>query len=83
MASYLLNQLQGMPLFTIETFMYALVGGILPAVFWLWFWMHESNNHKEPKDIIFLAFVIGMCGVFLSVYLICKKEIYQPYTYGL
>ncbi len=65
MASYLIYQLQGAPLFTIETFAYALIGGILPAVFWLWFWMHEANDHKEPRDIIFLSFVIGMCGVFV------------------
>jgi RsiW-degrading membrane proteinase PrsW (M82 family) len=65
MASYLIYQLQGSPLFAIETFTYALLGGILPAIFWLWFWMHESNEHKEPKDIIFLSFVIGMCGIFI------------------
>lgn len=52
-------------LLTVETFMYALIGGVLPAIFWLWFWMHESNNHKEPKDVIFLSFVIGMIGVFV------------------
>ena len=65
MASYLIYQLQGSPLFTIETFLYALVGGVLPAVFWLWFWMHEANEHDEPRDIIFLSFVVGMCGVFV------------------
>lgn len=65
MASYLINQLQGAPLFAIETFSYALIGGVLPAIFWLWFWMHEANDHKEPKDIIFLSFVIGMCSVFV------------------
>jgi len=65
MASYLIYQLQGAPLFTLETFAYALIGGILPAVFWLWFWMHEANDHKEPKEIIFMSFVIGMCGVFI------------------
>ncbi len=65
MASYLINQLQGAPLFAIETFSYALIGGVLPAIFWLWFWMHEANDHKEPRDIIFLSFVIGMCGVFI------------------
>ena len=64
MASYLIYQLQGAPLFAMETFLYALIGGVLPAIFWLWFWMHEANDHKEPKDIIFLSFVIGMCGVF-------------------
>lgn len=61
----LISQLQGSPLFALETFMYALIGGVLPAIFWLWFWLHEANDHKEPKDIIVLAFIIGMCGVFI------------------
>lgn len=65
MATYLINQLQGAPLFAIETFLYALIGGVLPAIFWLWFWMHEANDHKEPKDIIFLSFIVGMCVVFV------------------
>ena len=60
-----LEILHEVPLFTIETFMYALIGGVLPATFWLWFWMHESNDHHEPKDIIFLSFVVGMIGVFV------------------
>ncbi len=45
--------------------MYALMGGVLPAIFWLWFWMHESNDHHEPKDVIFLSFIVGMIGVFV------------------
>ena len=73
MASYLIYQLQGSPLFTIEIFMYALIGGVLPAIFWLWFWMHEANDHKEPRDIICLAFITGMCGVFI-VYPIQKMS---------
>ena len=71
MANFLINNL---PLFAIETFTYALFGGVLPAVFWLWFWMHEANDHKEPKEVIFLAFMIGMCGVFV-VYPIQKLSI--------
>ena len=64
MANYLIYQLQGAPLFAIETFLYALIGGVLPAIFWLWFWMHEANDHKEPKDVIILSFITGMCAVF-------------------
>lgn len=65
MANYLIHQLQGTPLFALETFAYALVGGILPAIFWLWFWMHEANDHKEPKKIISLAFIVGMLAIFV------------------
>ena len=41
-----------------ETFLYALIGGILPALLWLWFWLRE-DVHPEPKRLIFLAFIMG------------------------
>lgn len=52
------------PAFVLEMFMYALAGGILPALLWLWFWMHEGHEHKEPRHIITLTFIFGMCSVF-------------------
>jgi RsiW-degrading membrane proteinase PrsW (M82 family) len=45
----------------------ALLGGILPALVWLWFWLKEDKAHPEPKRIIFLAFVFGMLGVPFAV----------------
>jgi RsiW-degrading membrane proteinase PrsW (M82 family) len=47
----------------------ALIGGILPAFFWLWFWLKEDRAHPEPKRIIFLAFVFGMLGVPIAIFL--------------
>ena len=44
---------------------YALVGGILPALFWLWFWMQEDKLHPEPRSKILLAFLGGMVAVVL------------------
>jgi RsiW-degrading membrane proteinase PrsW (M82 family) len=38
----------------------ALLGGILPAVFWLWFWVKEDKLHPEPRGLIILAFLAGM-----------------------
>jgi RsiW-degrading membrane proteinase PrsW (M82 family) len=38
----------------------ALLGGILPAVFWLWFWLKEDKLHPEPRGLIILAFLSGM-----------------------
>lgn len=46
-------------------FTYALLGGVLPALLWMWFWMHENYKHDEPKWIIALTFICGMCAVFL------------------
>ncbi len=45
----------------------ALLGGILPALVWLWFWLKEDKAHPEPKRIIFLAFAFGMLGVPFAV----------------
>lgn len=51
------------PLFVIEVFMYALIGGILPSLIWLWFWLHEEKHH-EPRSTIALTFLMGMVAVF-------------------
>lgn len=48
----------------LHVFIYALLGGILPALLWLWFWMHEENEHHEPKSLIILTFLVGMAAVF-------------------
>ena len=53
------------PTFLLQTFTYALIGGLFPALIWLWFWMHENHDHKEPRHILWLTFVSGMCAVFL------------------
>lgn len=46
-----------------ETIFFALLGGILPALLWLWFWLREDKKHPEPKRLIFLAFLAGMLAV--------------------
>jgi RsiW-degrading membrane proteinase PrsW (M82 family) len=45
---------------------YSLLAGVIPAIFWLWFWMHEETQHKEPRKIILLTFLLGMLGVFVT-----------------
>ena len=42
---------------------WALVGGILPALVWLLFWLREDKKHPEPKGLIALAFIAGMVAV--------------------
>lgn len=45
----------------------ALIGGVLPALAWLWFWRHEDSNHPEPRRLIALAFFAGMTTVAVVV----------------
>jgi protease PrsW len=42
---------------------FAAIGGILPALFWLWFWLQEDKLHPEPRGRIMLAFLGGMIMV--------------------
>lgn len=56
--------LSNSPYFVIEMFVYALLGGVLPSLLWMWFWMHENYKHNEPKGVITLTFFVGMCAVF-------------------
>lgn len=41
----------------------ALIGGIVPALFWLWFWLREDKENPEPKGVLFVCFLIGMASV--------------------
>jgi len=47
----------------------ALASGILPALLWLWFWLHEDRLHPEPRRQIALAFLAGMLAVPLAYYI--------------
>lgn len=42
---------------------YALLGGILPALVWLWFWIQEDKLHPEPQGRIMAAFIGGTIAV--------------------
>lgn len=41
----------------------ATLGGILPALAWLWFWRREDSRSPEPRKLIALAFFAGMITV--------------------
>ncbi len=45
----------------------AFMGGFLPALLWLIFWQLEDRCDPEPKKLILLAFVTGMCMVPLAL----------------
>jgi RsiW-degrading membrane proteinase PrsW (M82 family) len=42
---------------------YAVLGGLLPSLVWLYFLLKEDAAHPEPKWMIALAFVVGMLAV--------------------
>lgn len=44
-------------------FAIAFVGGLIPALFWLWFWLREDREKPEPIGLIILAFIAGMAVV--------------------
>ena len=60
-----------------QTLIFAIGGGILPAVIWLMFWTHEDSERPEPSKRIFGAFVLGMMAVpvTLSVQLLFHKQL--------
>jgi len=45
----------------------ALMGGIAPALLWLWFWLREDNQKPEPKGLIATIFFIGMICVIIVI----------------
>jgi len=60
-----------------EVLFFALTGGFLPAIFWLWFWLKEDSERPEPKMMLIITFLGGMAAVILSIAL----EIYsKPYA---
>lgn len=48
------------------TLVYAILGGLVPAIFWLIFWLREDKKHPEPVGLIVFTFFLGMGCVFLA-----------------
>jgi len=49
------------------TVLYAFLGGLLPALLWLWFFLKEDSRRPEPKWLIVAAFMAGMLAVLLAL----------------
>lgn len=43
----------------------ALLGGIIPSLLWLWFWLKEDKINPEPKGLLTIIFILGMLSVLL------------------
>ncbi len=46
---------------------YALVGGVLPALVWLYFLLKEDERCPEPKPLIVIAFLSGALAVVFAL----------------
>lgn len=44
-------------------FAIAFTGGLIPALFWVWFWLKEDKRRPEPMWLIFISFIAGMAVV--------------------
>ncbi len=57
----------------------AFLGGVVPSLLWLAFWLFEDSLHPEPKKYLLLTFVLGM----LSVWPVLKvEEFFVAYATG-
>jgi len=50
-----------------QTLFYALAGGIIPTLLWLWFWLKEDEKKPEPRGLIILSFIAGMIVVVVAL----------------
>ncbi len=66
---------------SLNTIILSLIGGILPSLLWLWFWLKEDRLHPEPKLRVLAVFFIGMIMVFIALPI--EKFIYQATLYGV
>ena len=48
---------------SVQTIIFAFLGGLAPALIWLFFWLREDKKHPEPRKNILLTFLFGMCVV--------------------
>lgn len=49
------------------------VAGFLPALFWLWFWLHEDRENPEPKFAVLGVFIAGI--VCTAIALVLQQKI--------
>lgn len=44
-------------------FAIAFLAGLIPALFWVWFWLREDSQKPEPYFLIAISFIAGMAVV--------------------
>jgi RsiW-degrading membrane proteinase PrsW (M82 family) len=48
-------------------FAIAFTAGLIPAIFWVWFWLREDSLKPEPYFLIAITFIAGMAVVPLAL----------------
>ncbi|MCD5381513.1 MAG: PrsW family intramembrane metalloprotease [Candidatus Pacebacteria bacterium] len=59
-------------------FAIAFLAGLVPALFWVWFWLREDNLNPEPYFLIAISFIAGMAVVPMALPL--QKIAIELYT---
>ncbi len=50
--------------------LYAVAGGIAPALLWLWFWLYEEDRDEpEPFGLILITFILGGIIVLVAMWM--------------
>ncbi len=44
---------------------FAFLGGVIPSLLWLWFWLKEDEENPEPKGLLAIMFIMGMIAVII------------------
>jgi len=53
---------------TASNLFFAIAGGFVPSLLWLWFWLKE-DSHPEPRSALISTFIAGMIAVPLAMIL--------------
>lgn len=56
-----------MPIDSPKIILFALLGGIMPSLIWLWFWLKEDRKKPEPTGLLTVIFITGMISVFFVI----------------
>lgn len=56
-----------MPIDSPKIILFALLGGIMPSLIWLWFWLKEDRKKPEPTGLLTIIFIVGMISVFFVI----------------
>ena len=53
-----------------KTFILIILSGLVPALFWLWFWLREEDaEDREPTGLIVISFIVGALMVFVAIWM--------------
>ena len=66
-----------------EEFFWSAAAGVLPPLFWLWFWLKEDAVHPEPKRAVFRAFFFGALMLPLAVAIERVGDIFLRKSLGI